>query len=103
MFSYQFLQVINVYAYTANIENDKIAFNSTLQSQELSSQHGEFDPKKERSWIESVGKICLKGRTQCRAPALCGVWGRVSVASLTLAYAMRGDRDLNPGPSGHRR
>ena len=28
-----------------------------------------------------------------RAPALCGVWGRVLVASLTLAYAMRGDRD----------
>ena len=28
-----------------------------------------------------------------RAPTLCGVWGRVLVASLTLAYAMRGDRD----------
>ena len=38
-----------------------------------------------------------------RAPALCGVWGRVSAASLTLACAMRGDRDSNPGPSGHRR
>ena len=38
-----------------------------------------------------------------RAPALYGVWGRVSVASLTLACAMRGDRDSNPGPSGHRR
>ena len=38
-----------------------------------------------------------------RAPALCGVWRRVSVASLTLACAMRGDRDSNPGPSGHRR
>ncbi|XP_066370530.1 uncharacterized protein [Miscanthus floridulus] len=38
-----------------------------------------------------------------RAPTLCGVWGRVSVASLTLACAMRGDRDSNPGPSGHRR
>jgi len=38
-----------------------------------------------------------------RAPALCGVWGRVLVASLTLACAMRGDRDSNPGPSGHRR
>ena len=25
-----------------------------------------------------------------RAPALCGVWGRVLVASLTLACAMRG-------------
>ena len=37
-----------------------------------------------------------------RAPALCGVWGRVSVASLTLACAMRGDCDSNPGPSGHR-
>jgi hypothetical protein len=35
-----------------------------------------------------------------RAPALCGVWGRVSVASITLACAMRGDRDSNPGPSG---
>ena len=34
-----------------------------------------------------------------RAPALCRVWGRVSVASLTLACAMRGDRDSNPGPS----
>ena len=31
-----------------------------------------------------------------RAPVLCGVWGRVLVASLTLAYAMRGDRDSNP-------
>jgi len=30
-----------------------------------------------------------------RAPALCGVWGRVSVASLTHACAMRGDRDSN--------
>ena len=28
-----------------------------------------------------------------RAPALCGVWERVLVASLTLACAMRGDRD----------
>ena len=37
-----------------------------------------------------------------RAPALCGVWGRVSVASLTHACAMRGDRDSNRGPSGHR-
>ena len=36
-----------------------------------------------------------------RAPTLYGVWGRVSVASLTLACAMRGDRDSNPGPSGH--
>ena len=36
-----------------------------------------------------------------RAPALCGVWRRVSVASLTLACAMRGDCDSNPGPSGH--
>ena len=36
-----------------------------------------------------------------RALALCGVWGRVLVASLTLACAMRGDRDLNPGhPDG---
>jgi len=35
-----------------------------------------------------------------RAPALCGVWGRVLVASLTLSCAMRGDRDSNPGPSG---
>ncbi|XP_066321806.1 serine/threonine-protein kinase 12-like isoform X3 [Miscanthus floridulus] len=38
-----------------------------------------------------------------RAPALCGVWERVSVASLTLACAMRGDRDSNPEPSSHRR
>jgi len=38
-----------------------------------------------------------------RAPALCGVWGRVLVASLILACAMQGDCDLNPGPSGHRR
>jgi len=38
-----------------------------------------------------------------RAPALRRVWGRVSVASLTPACAMRGDRDSNPGPSGHRR
>jgi len=30
-----------------------------------------------------------------RAPALCGVWGRVSVASLTLACVMRRDRDSN--------
>ena len=36
-----------------------------------------------------------------RAPTLCGVWGRVSVASLTLACAMRGDYDSNPGPSDH--
>ena len=38
-----------------------------------------------------------------RAPALCGVWRRMLVASPTLACAMRGDRDSNPGPSGHRR
>ena len=38
-----------------------------------------------------------------RAPALCGVWGRVSVASLTLACAMRGDRDSNLGPSDARK
>jgi len=35
-----------------------------------------------------------------RAPALCRVWGRVLVASLTLACAMRGDRNSNPGPFG---
>ena len=35
-----------------------------------------------------------------RAPALYGVWKRVLVVSLTLACAMRGGRDLNPGPSG---
>ena len=39
----------------------------------------------------------------CSKHAFKWVWGRVSVASLTLAYAMRGDRDSNPGPSGHRR
>ena len=44
-------------------------------------------------------KACLVQR----APALCGVWGRVLVASLTLACAMRGDRDSNPRPSGHSR
>jgi hypothetical protein len=59
LFSYQFLQVINAYAYIANVENDKTAFISTFQSQELSGEHGEFDPKKERSWIKSVGKRCL--------------------------------------------
>ena len=32
-----------------------------------------------------------------------GVWGRVLVASLTITCAMRGDRDSNSGPSGHRR
>ena len=46
------------------------------------------------------GKL-KKGRTQCRELPLCGVWGRVSVACLTLACAMRGDRDSNPGhPDG---
>ncbi|GJN38469.1 hypothetical protein PR202_gb27510 [Eleusine coracana subsp. coracana] len=38
-----------------------------------------------------------------RAPALCGVWGRVSAAGLTPACAMRGDRGSNPGPVGYRR
>jgi len=33
-----------------------------------------------------------------RAPALCGVWGRVSVANLNLVCAMRGDHDSNPIP-----
>ena len=50
--------------------------------------------------------LYIIGRTQCRELSLCvgsGVWGRVLVASLTLACAMRGDRDSNPGPSGHRR
>ena len=37
-----------------------------------------------------------------RAPTLCGVWEKVLVASLTLACAIRGDRDSNPGPSGHK-
>jgi len=35
-----------------------------------------------------------------RAPALCGVWGNVSVARLTLVCAMREDHDSNPGPTG---
>ncbi|CAO2036465.1 unnamed protein product, partial [Urochloa humidicola] len=38
-----------------------------------------------------------------RAPALCGVWRRVSAAGLTPACAMRGDRGSNPGPVGYRR
>jgi len=46
---------------------------------------------------------CLRAYPVQRTPALCGVWERVSVTSLTLACAMRGDRDSNPGPSGHRR
>ncbi|RLN07652.1 hypothetical protein C2845_PM11G02220 [Panicum miliaceum] len=45
-----------------------------------------------------------KGRTQCRELPLCAGSGEgVSVASLTLACAMRGDCDSNLGPSGHRR
>ena len=58
-------------------------------------------------WLyETFLKNIWKWTNACpvqRAPALCGVWGRVLVASLTLACAMRGDRDSNPGPSGHRR
>jgi len=57
--------------------------------------------------ISVVGSVILEISSRAypvqRALALCGVWGRVSVASLTLACAMRGDRDSNPGPSGHRR
>ena len=37
-----------------------------------------------------------------RVPALCGVWGRVLAASLTLACAMRGDRDSNPSKQNYR-
>ncbi|XP_066323051.1 protein argonaute 1C-like isoform X2 [Miscanthus floridulus] len=45
-----------------------------------------------------MGLLLNIGRTRRaypvqRAPALCGVWGRVSVASLTLVCAMRGDCD----------
>ena len=38
-----------------------------------------------------------------RAFALYGVWEMMSVTSLTLAYAIRGDCDLNPGPFNHGR
>ncbi|XP_066315892.1 uncharacterized protein [Miscanthus floridulus] len=49
----------------------------------------------------SSAPLLAAGRRGGRAPALCGVWERVSVASLTPAYAMREDRDSNPEPSGH--
>ena len=53
---------------------------------------------------EKLKLYALKGAYPVqRAPTMYGVWGRVLVASLTIACAMRGDRDSNPGPSGHRR
>ena len=57
--------------------------------------------------LKTVNAVVLEenkiGRTQCRELPLCAGSGRVSVANLTLACAMRGDHDSNPGPSGHRR
>ena len=58
-----------------------------------------LEPSSTASSVETIKRAYPVQRT----PALCGVWGRVSVASLTLACAMRGDCDSNPGPSGHRR
>ncbi|GJN14775.1 hypothetical protein PR202_gb01633 [Eleusine coracana subsp. coracana] len=47
--------------------------------------------------------LCKRPYPVLRAPALCGVWGRVSAAGLTPACAMRGDRSSNLGPVGYRR
>ena len=45
----------------------------------------------------------IKGVPSAESSRSVRVWGRVLVANLTLTCAMRGDRDSNPGPSGHRR
>ena len=63
----------------------------------IDREQGMYKPYTETSKLSSIIKRAYPVQ---RAPALCGVWGRVSVASLTLACAIRGDRDSNPGPSG---
>jgi len=49
--------------------------------------NGNMEVKSENS--SKASRVVKREYPVQRAPALCGVWGRVSVASLTLACAMR--------------
>ncbi|RLN34937.1 hypothetical protein C2845_PM03G09710 [Panicum miliaceum] len=50
--------VIDAYAYIANIEDSFTSVITTTQSQELSGDHGDFDPKHESAWISRIGYRC---------------------------------------------
>lgn len=63
------LKVIDAYAYIANVEKEYTSVITTFQSCELSEQHGEFDPKKERSWIGRVGQRCATRQMVCITPS----------------------------------
>jgi len=52
------MQVIDAYAYIANIEDSFTSVITTTQSQDLSGDRGDFDPKQERSWIARIGHRC---------------------------------------------
>jgi hypothetical protein len=54
----QCVQVIDAYAYIANVDNTVTSVVSTFQSQELAGQHGDFDPKSRRQWIGRLGQRC---------------------------------------------
>ncbi|XP_039772441.1 uncharacterized protein LOC120640617 isoform X1 [Panicum virgatum] len=54
--------VIDAYAYIANIEDSFTSVITTTQSQDLSGDRGDFDPKQERAWIARIGHHCATCR-----------------------------------------
>ena len=63
------MQVIDAYAYIANIEDSFTSVITTTQSQDLSGDRGDFDPKQERAWIARIGHRCATRRMVCIFPS----------------------------------
>lgn len=63
--SFQHVQVIDAYAYIANVENEYRSVITTCQSRELSGDNGEFDPKKEKKWVGNIGQRCVTRQLVC--------------------------------------
>lgn len=55
----QLLQVIDAYAYIANVAKSSKVVITTFQSQELAGAQGNFDPNMEREWIDTLAQRCV--------------------------------------------
>jgi hypothetical protein len=63
------MQVIDAYAYIANVEDSFTSVITTTQSQDLSEDRGDFDPKQERTWICRIGHRCATRQMVCIFPS----------------------------------
>ncbi|PVH35467.1 hypothetical protein PAHAL_7G192700 [Panicum hallii] len=61
--------VIDAYAYIANVEDSFTSVITTTQSQDLSEDRGDFDPKQERTWICRIGHRCATRQMVCIFPS----------------------------------